>query len=342
MNGFLITTTDTVEGVVIEKYIELISANIVLGANVFSDFAASFTDIFGGYSNTYQNKLDKIYDAAIKNLQQKAKELGANAIVGARFDFGEISAKGNSMFMVSATGMAVKAKYNSNDSIDNNPNIKSAVISYDRLNSELIRIQIIDHVSKNKLLSEYEWEHLLNNPIDEIFKPLLKRYLKLQDTTTNSEKLLSQYFPKYIGVVNRNIAIDELYCNINSITLDLLKKHQLFDACWVLKLINNGQIKDAISCLSITKSHYTKDDLEQMKKVSDALNNLPDTGHWEIRKGIFGKEQKSFVCDNGHKSADLTTGYCRTCGHNIKGITLEEDKIITNFNNTIKVLNSLL
>ena len=50
MKNFIITTTDTIEGATIVKYIELVSANIVIGANVFSDFAASFTDFFGGYS----------------------------------------------------------------------------------------------------------------------------------------------------------------------------------------------------------------------------------------------------------------------------------------------------
>lgn len=56
MKNFIITTTDTIEGATIVKYIELVSANIVIGANVFSDFAASFTDFFGGYSNTYQTR----------------------------------------------------------------------------------------------------------------------------------------------------------------------------------------------------------------------------------------------------------------------------------------------
>ena len=110
-NNILITTTDTIENAVIEKYIDLITTNVVVGTNVFSDFGASITDFFGGTSQTYQNKLQKIYDTAFSNLRQRAIELGANAIVGVKIDFDEISGKGKSMFMVSAVGMAVLIKH---------------------------------------------------------------------------------------------------------------------------------------------------------------------------------------------------------------------------------------
>lgn len=53
----------------------------------FSDFAASFTDFFGGRSGTYQNKLELIYNEATKELKEKAEALGANAIIGFKIDF---------------------------------------------------------------------------------------------------------------------------------------------------------------------------------------------------------------------------------------------------------------
>lgn len=342
MKNFIITTTDTIEGATIEKYIELVSANIVIGANIFSDFAASFTDFFGGYSNTYQNKLDKIYDTARKSLQQKATDLGANAIVGTKFDFGEISGKGNSMFMVSAIGMAICVRYAHNSNSDSMPQIKPGEISYDYLNREILRRHIIDRINKGDLLSENEWEYLLNNPIDEILEPLLIRYLKVQEPATNAQILLSRYFPKYVGLVSREVAIKELYNNINEITLDLLHKHQLFDPTSISRLIAKGQRNNAVACLSIPKSHYTHDDLEQMEKISERIKNLPDTGHWETSKSMFGKEQKAFICEKGHKSFDISCGYCRNCGRNIKGLTEEEDKIVNDFNRTIDILKELI
>lgn len=103
----IITSTNDIKEYKITQYLGLINVNVVIGANFFSDFFASFTDVFGGYSNTYQSKLDKIYDDALRELQVKASHFGGNAIIGVHFDFDEISGKGKSMFMVTAYGTAV-------------------------------------------------------------------------------------------------------------------------------------------------------------------------------------------------------------------------------------------
>ena len=106
----IITTTPSIEGRQIESYIGLSSANVVVGTNVFSDFFASITDVFGGRSSTYQNKLDKTYAAAIEEIERKAIRMGADAVLGLKIDFYEISSKDKAMFMVSAVGTAVKLR----------------------------------------------------------------------------------------------------------------------------------------------------------------------------------------------------------------------------------------
>lgn len=103
----IITTTHSVEGQPIKKYLGVINANIVIGTNFFSDLAASITDFLGGFSDSYQNKLFNIYKTVMSEIEVKAKAIGADAIVGLRIDFDEISGKEKSMFMVSATGTAV-------------------------------------------------------------------------------------------------------------------------------------------------------------------------------------------------------------------------------------------
>ncbi len=103
----IITSTNDIKDFKTTQYLGLVNVNVVIGANFFSDFFASFTDVFGGYSDTYQSKLDKIYGDALREIQAKATHLGANAIIGVHFDFDEISGKGKSMFMVTAYGTAV-------------------------------------------------------------------------------------------------------------------------------------------------------------------------------------------------------------------------------------------
>ncbi len=104
----IVTTTSSVEGARIVEYLGLVSVNVVIGSNFLSDWKASVTDIFGGRSGTYQRKLDDAYEAALKQIQKRADKMGADAIVGIKMDFGEVSGKEKSMFMVSAVGTAVK------------------------------------------------------------------------------------------------------------------------------------------------------------------------------------------------------------------------------------------
>jgi uncharacterized protein YbjQ (UPF0145 family) len=77
-SSILISSTESIEGMKIEKYIDLISTNVVLGTNIFSDIGASFSDFFGGTSDIYQNKLEKIYKIGLDKLKRKAQNLSAN------------------------------------------------------------------------------------------------------------------------------------------------------------------------------------------------------------------------------------------------------------------------
>ena len=103
----LVSTASTLEGVKIVSHLSPISTHIVAGTNLFSDIFASFSDVFGGRSSTYQRQISSLYEQAIDELRIKAFELGANGIIGLKVDMDEISGKGKSMFMITAIGSAV-------------------------------------------------------------------------------------------------------------------------------------------------------------------------------------------------------------------------------------------
>ena len=109
-NNFILTTTSSIEVCPIVEYIDVINANVVLGTHIFSDIAASFTDFFGGRSDTYQDKIDKMYAIVKQNIIEKAKMRGANCALNFRVDFDEIGGKGKSMFMINATATIAKAE----------------------------------------------------------------------------------------------------------------------------------------------------------------------------------------------------------------------------------------
>ena len=108
----ILTTTDNIPGYSVDKFKGLVNANQVIGVDVISEFIASITDIIGGTSGTFRRELESGYDNVISQLEVKAKDLNANAIVGIRIDFDEISAKGKSMFMLYAQGTAVNVSIN--------------------------------------------------------------------------------------------------------------------------------------------------------------------------------------------------------------------------------------
>ena len=101
-----VTTTPSIEGKRIVKYCGVIAGEAILGANIFKDLFASVRDVVGGRSATYEKELQKAREIALTELQERAVQMGANAVVGVDLDY-EVLGQGNSMLMVSASGTAV-------------------------------------------------------------------------------------------------------------------------------------------------------------------------------------------------------------------------------------------
>ncbi|KXI28787.1 heavy metal-binding domain-containing protein [Paraglaciecola hydrolytica] len=103
----IITTTNNLEGKKIEQYIGIVVGEAVMGANMFKDIFASIRDIVGGRSGAYEDELTKARKIGFTELEQEARAMGANAVVGVDIDY-EVVGKGGSMLMVSISGTAVK------------------------------------------------------------------------------------------------------------------------------------------------------------------------------------------------------------------------------------------
>ena len=102
----ILTTTPTIEGQPIKQYLGIITGETIIGANAIKDFMAGLTDFFGGRSSTYEKVLIEAKDSALAELQQRAAQKGANAIVGIDLDYETVGANG-SMLMVTVSGTAV-------------------------------------------------------------------------------------------------------------------------------------------------------------------------------------------------------------------------------------------
>jgi len=97
------STTHTLEGKRITAYKGVVTGETIFGANVVKDIMASIRDLVGGRSTTYEKTIIDAREASMKEVQEQAEKLGANAVVGIDIDYLTI---GN-MLMVTVTGTAV-------------------------------------------------------------------------------------------------------------------------------------------------------------------------------------------------------------------------------------------
>ena len=102
----IVTTTPQIEGKEIIEYKGIVFGEVVAGVDFMKDFAAGLTNFFGGRSGSYEGELIEARENAIKEMEQRAMKMGANAVVGVDIDY-EVLGQSNNMLMVIASGTAV-------------------------------------------------------------------------------------------------------------------------------------------------------------------------------------------------------------------------------------------
>lgn len=100
----IVTTTPNIEGKSIKEYYGIVSGEAIMGANIVRDLFASITDVIGGRSSAYEQKLVEAREIAINETVAEASKRGANAVVGIDIDY-EVVRDG--MLMVTVSGTAV-------------------------------------------------------------------------------------------------------------------------------------------------------------------------------------------------------------------------------------------
>ncbi len=102
----LSTTTPSIEGRNIVEYKGIVFGEVIAGVNVIKDMVAGLSNFFGGRSSTYEDELIQARQQAVAEMEQRAAQLGANAVVGVDIDY-EVLGQDNGMLMVTASGTAV-------------------------------------------------------------------------------------------------------------------------------------------------------------------------------------------------------------------------------------------
>lgn len=100
----LVTTTNSLEGYKISSYYGIVTGEAIIGTNIVRDMFASISDVIGGRSGVYEEKLAQARQIALDEMSSAAAARGANGVIGVDLDY-EVIREG--MMMVTACGTAV-------------------------------------------------------------------------------------------------------------------------------------------------------------------------------------------------------------------------------------------
>ncbi|HLO72211.1 MAG TPA: YbjQ family protein [Flavipsychrobacter sp.] len=341
MRSLIITTTNSLEGYTIVKYFNPVSSNVVIGTNIFSDLAASFTDFFGGRSGVYEKKLQQLYKLATDKLAKDAEMIGANAVVGLKIDMDEVNGKGSQMFMVTAYGTPVKLKAD-----DNNTSVFAEKVYDGYYISNKIQAKKIlaipqgafQRFSKANIdvMLETKFTEFVNYALDGI-----KHYTDINNRTekgfAESDALLAQ-FKSYFGYIDADTAQDVLYGTMQTantedyfkVIMDIIADYSLLNYDKIKELIEREDISEAkfgLRLMTANKSYYTDNDLQTMEQIMALIpQRFKPTGEVSMKKKLLSSSEKEvWTCKCG-KVNDMDAKYCGSCHNDIYGFQENEIK----------------
>jgi len=209
----LVSTTGQLEGWPVTQYLDVVSAHVVAGTGIFSDTAASFSDVFGGRSGSYKKQLEDINEKATEELKEKAAQQGADAILGLRIDHDEISGQQMGMLMVTAAGTAVRAERMSEPE-EEGTGQSSGPVSAQKLAVESRTQKLVREVEEGTInVDEETWKFLIENRVEELTEPIRGMITNIlqKRSTTEGEKLAIQRGKDYFLSIEGKAAKRELY-----------------------------------------------------------------------------------------------------------------------------------
>lgn len=337
----LVITTSLVDGLMVKQYLKPISSHIVAGTNFFSDFFASFSDVFGGRSQAYQKQLTSLYNEAIERIKFAAYELGANGIIGLNIDMDEISGKGKSMFMLTAIGTAVIFEKEVAKDVLLKPDEKFENVGVDRINVLRNKREVIEKANSNNLaLNNEVWSFITSNQVDEVFPYLLKKYtesLTYEQTASENIANFHSLLMGYVDALPEDKKAELLYDSIKNgtnrqIVLKLariIRDLDLFDFKRVMELLKSENFqtqKIGLLIATYDKPFYNRQDKVDLQNIIDFIKaTFLERGTRIMKKQLLSsKEKEVWTCECG-KTNDIDS-YCSGCNRDIYGFKPNETK----------------
>ena len=223
-------------------------------------------------------------------------------------------------------------------------------ISSAELKAEIMRRRYAELLRQPEVFPSAEnWNYIISNAMHGLGPQLYRKYLVVLSLDENLRcdyhHLAISEFPVYLRTVDRSYALETVYSDHSSDTdafRSLVYDCELFDAGRIASLVEEGDVRLAVSLLDAFQPSYDGDDVDSMRYLAGLFTRLPETGFMEERRGLMGRQVR-YICPAGHKNPE-SEHYCRheDCGLDIYGLTSEDHDRIEEFNRRISILQEML
>jgi uncharacterized protein YbjQ (UPF0145 family) len=353
----VVSTTPALEGWEIQSYLGPVSAQVVAGTGLFSDWAASLTDVFGGRSGAYQKQLGTINEEAIRQLRDRATLLGANCIVGLRIDHDEISGKGKAMLMVTAVGTAVRARRIVPEQTAGESGER--VVDSDLVETLMRKQKIIRAASEGRLrLNEDTWRFAIENRVHEIASYVLDEVGTLMghEYRTPSESDFVDMSKRYLLSLPEDIVKEVLYEalvskeDMRGFVVEVIQEGSLMDLKRISSLLESDEHdirRSALRLLRFNKSYYVSSDLLDFSSVRTKVESMLVSENKDTiveRAWLSGKSEHKWVCTCGAKVSE-DRDVCKRCNRDRTGFDPHDEahpqRIVDLLERKIEILKNL-
>ncbi len=337
----LLTTTSTIQDEKVEKYLGIISAQLVAGTGLFSEFMAGFSDIVGGRSRTFQKQLEALNTEVLEMLKVKAVSINANAVLGVRIDYDEISGKNLQMFMVTASGTAVK--------METKTELRSELeISGELVSKENLSQKIHDLIFENAIQEALEngnlrftskvWDYVIKKKMEQVL-PSIYDVIKNEK---NQRAYLGDSLNPYVEFINKSCeffaalprkkAIDVLFDwyseedLIQDYALEIIEKNNLVSLEKAYETISSedyDNCKNGLIQFKFIQPYYEKGDIQKLENLKKLiLEKFPpkEKEFYKELDRLTRVEKKYWKCECGTLN-EPDKQYCYSCKKDVDGFT---------------------
>lgn len=342
------TTTQHIPDNEISEIVSVVHNRVVLGANIFSDISASFSDIFGGKNSAYEKRLSEITSEVVEGLKVKASKIKADAIVGLNIDVDEVSGGGKQMFMVTAIGTAVRLK---------KKNELSSLISSDDLESQIERIKFLKEFETGPIeLNDPKVNSFLSeNAVPEVFIRIVDFIFKNRESS--EAKSYAKFFKSYVSQLNDSVLFEKtleymcLYIDDNKspFLFGFIKNRIIIDYDRIISILENGTFDEkcvVLNFVSLRKKYYSKEDVNSINRIIELIETNFVPKYEEFKKDSLLQKGKSYwrCLSCGSENNQIDSEYCKDCRRDKFGttFTIENKNIVLSKLEVIKsALNSI-